>query len=158
MELILQKLGLQKLFSSFTTEKISPDIVCKLSVYELKCLGVVNRCDLMNLRIECSSYCCEPPRKTRLKPGPPEFQIPRLLLQNLMEIGFKVSEIANLLSVSESTVYRRMRIFGLRKLDFSIIDDVELEMRVKETIRDFPKCGETMLNQILRQQNIKVFL
>ena len=156
MEAILGKLGLERLTHTFEVEKISPDIVCKLSIYEMNCLGVMNRSDIMNLRTECLNYgCLQPTKMKSIGAGPPEFMISKTVLENLLETDFQIKEIAKLLSVSESTVYRRMR-FSLRKLEFSTIDDFQLTSVVKEIVEEFPSCGEVILHQILKQRDIKV--
>ena len=157
MEAILGKLGLERLTHTFEVEKISPDIVCKLSIYEMNCLGVMNRSDIMNMRTECLNYGCLQPRKMKsIGAGPPEFMMSKTVLENLLETDFQIKEIAKLLSVSESTLYRHMRVFSLRKLEFSTIDDFQLTSIVKEIVEEFPSCGEVMLNQILKQRDIKV--
>ena len=43
-----------------------------------------------------------------------------------------------MLSVSESTIYRRMRSYGLSKLDFSEISDQQLDNNVSQIANDFP--------------------
>ena len=63
--------------------------------------------------------------------------------------GFLISEIATLLSVPKSTIYRRMREYGLSKYEFTEIDDGMLDSRVREIISEFPFCGETMIKQFL---------
>ena len=157
MDTILQKLGLERLIPTFEAESISPDIVCKLSLYEMNCLGVTNRSHVMNLRTECVSYGSFQPLKRKSESaGPSEFVITKSELDNLLSIGFQIKEIAQLLSVSESTIYRRMRMFGLSKRDFTSIDDTELSHFVRDIVEEFPNCGEVMLNQILTQKGIKV--
>ena len=47
MSSVLRKLNLENLIGRFKEEKISPDIVCKLSLLELKKLGLQNRSDIM---------------------------------------------------------------------------------------------------------------
>ena len=61
-----------------------------------------------------------------------------------------------MLSVSESTIYRRMRSYGLSKLDFSEISDQQLDNNVSQIANDFPFCGESMIKQLLRGKGIKV--
>ena len=156
MEAILGKLGLERSTHIFEVEKISLDIFCKLSIYEMNCLGVMNRSDIMNLRTECLNYGCLQPTKMKSIGAGPQFMISKTVLENLLETGFQIKEIAKLLFVSESTVYRRMRVFSLRKLEFSTIDDFQLTSIVKEIVEEFPSCGEVMLNQILKQRDIKV--
>ena len=117
MEEILQNLSLERLVHVFQAEKISPDIVCKLSWYEMNTLGLVNRSDVMNLRTECLNYGGFQPTRVRCAgAGPPEFLISKSTLETLIDTGFLIKEIAKFLSVSESTIYRRMRVFGLKKI------------------------------------------
>ena len=78
------------------------------------------------------------------------------MLENLLDEGFSINEISTLLSISESTVYRRMRTFGLSKLAFSEISDDDLDRAVNHICQDFPRCGENMLKQILSGKGIKV--
>ena len=59
-------------------------------------------------------------------------------------------------SVSESTIYRRMRSYNLSKLDFSDISDEQLDICVRGIAKDFPLCGEVMIKQLLRGKGIKV--
>ena len=155
MDGILTKLHLNRHIIRFHDEKITPDIVCKLSLYDMKCLGVSDRNEVMKLRIECNHYGnIQPPREACC--GPPQFRISRTTLETLIEMGFMIQEIACLLSVSESTIYRRMRTFGLRKLQFTDIDDNLLVDVVTGVVEEFPRCGEKMLREILRHKNIHV--
>lgn len=157
MEAILQKLGLERCSQKFTEERVTPDLVNKLSVFEMKCLGIINRSDMMNLRTECLTFGNKKPEKQwKNSAGPPQFQIAKDTLENLLNTGFQIQEIAQLLSVSESTVYRRMQSYGLSKVHFTLIDDDDLTNTVKDVIKEFPYCGESMLNEILRQKNIVV--
>lgn len=156
MEDILQNLRLERCFQTFTEERITPDLVSKLSVYEMKCLGIVHRSDMMSLRTKCLTFGNINQKKQLKRAGPPQFQIAKDTLENLLNTGFQIKEIAELLSVSESTVYRRMQSYGLSKVNFSLIDDDVLTDTVKDIIKEFPYCGESMLNEILRQKNIVV--
>ena len=88
--------------------------------------------------------------------GAPKFEIPKDVLENLLDEGFSINEISTLLSISESTVYRRLRTFGLSKLAFSEISDDDLDRVVNKICQDFPRCGENMLKQILNGKGIKV--
>ena len=59
-------------------------------------------------------------------------------------------------SVSESTIYRRTRSYGVSKLDFSEISDQQLDNNVSQIANDFPFCGESMIKQLLCGKDIKV--
>lgn len=48
-----KQLGFNACASKFHVEKISPDIVCKLSMHDMDSLGVHSSSDMMKLRTEC---------------------------------------------------------------------------------------------------------
>ncbi|CAG2223808.1 unnamed protein product [Mytilus edulis] len=121
-------------------------------------LGVQNRSDMMNLRLDCSKYMA---LQSQLR----YFQMEvcknltfnfKLILENLLEIGLKISDISKILSVSERTVYRRMAIYDLSKTSFSEMEDGELDRNLTEIIREFPRCGETFLRIMLKRRGIHV--
>ena len=60
MSSIQKELNLGQTIFSFENEKITPDIVCKLSSTDLESLGLSSRRD-MNLRMECSKYGVQKP-------------------------------------------------------------------------------------------------
>ena len=88
--------------------------------------------------------------------GPPKFMIPKDVLENLVDEDFAISKIAKLLSVSESTIFRRMRQYSIFKNIFSTCNDDELDASVGPLIKDYPFCGENILGQMLRKTGIKV--
>ena len=56
IEEILKKLDFSAHSVRFVEEKISPDIVCKLSIEDFYNLGINYRNAIMSLRIACSTY------------------------------------------------------------------------------------------------------
>ena len=56
MEGILNKLNLGSCIPNFAEEKITPDIVGKLSAYDLELLGLSSRTNMMRLRVECVKF------------------------------------------------------------------------------------------------------
>lgn len=141
----------------FDAEKITPDLVGKLSLNEMKELGVQNRSDMMTLRLECMKYGSDKPQRiSQNECGAPQFDIPKCVLECYVEQDFQIEEIAKILSVSPSTVYRRMRKYGLSKMDFTVISDEDLDREIDHITREFPHCGEGMVKQILLTKNIKV--
>jgi hypothetical protein len=74
----------------------------------------------------------------------------------MLDIGFAVKEISDFCAVSESTIYRRMMCYGLRKYSFSHVSDEVLTEIVIKLVKQFPRCGEKMLRELLRQKNIHV--
>lgn len=130
MDEVLRKLKLDDLIDNFEAQKISPDIVCKLSSQDLEILGLTNKQDIMSLRIACSTFGEGNPTKIRSNCGAPRFFIPKSVLESWLDEDFTIAEIARLLCISESTVYRRMREYGLSKLQFTDFSDQELDNKV----------------------------
>lgn len=147
---VLQKIGLSHLYVNFEREKITPDIICLLSAQDMKTLGISQTTDMMKLRMECVKYGSN---KSKIQS---RFDIPKSTLQNLLDQGFKISDIAKILVVSERTVYRRMAQFSLSKCDFSSISDEELDITLSEIARNYPLCGENMLRQMLVTKGIRI--
>ena len=127
MDEVLRKLNLEHLINNFNEQKISPDIVCKLSLQELEMLGITNKQNVMSLRIACSTFSKGKPIKLNSVCGAPKFFIPKGVLESWLDEDFTIAEISNLLGVSESTVYRRMREYELSKLEFTDISDQDLD-------------------------------
>lgn len=154
METVLRKVGLEACLQNFLHEKISPDLVCKLSMPELNMLGVYNSSDMMKLRTKCIKYG---PMKNQTSPQEPKYNIPKEVIESLLQSGFRVHEIAKLLSVSERTVYRRMSKYDISVYEFIDTDDASLETEVARVTTEFPRVGESMIRQILQQRGIKVY-
>ena len=93
----------------------------------LKELGLQSHSDIMALRIACITFDAEQPSKIASACKPPTFDIPKSVLECYLEEDFTISEIASMMSVSESTIYRRMRLYGQSKLEFYDISDEELD-------------------------------
>ena len=114
MQTILKKIGIEECSANFERENISPDIVHCLSKQEFFELGVFRREDMVKLRQECTKYGSASPHVQKTS----EFVIPERVLHNLIDNGFWICDIAKILSVSESTVYRKMRQYGNLKVRF----------------------------------------
>lgn len=97
MSSVLRKLKMDGLIDRFEEEKISPDIVCQLSLHELKELGLQNRSEIMTLRIACVTFGAEQPMKFPSALGPPAFDIPKSVFECYLEEDFPISEIANMM-------------------------------------------------------------
>ena len=100
---VLEDLNMQMFADRFEAEKITPYIVCKLSAREIEALVISGRADMMRRRTECVKYGTDKPERVNSV-----YNIPKSELENLLEHDFTVSDISKMLSVSESTVYRRM--------------------------------------------------
>ena len=148
IESILRKLKLDYSIERFKIEKITN---------EFKELGVQNRGDIMALRMECSKYGSNrPSRSTPNECGAPMFEIPRSVLECYLEQNLTIEEISKILSVSKSTIYRRMRQYGLSKMEFSNITNDELDQVLSDITKEFPHSGEGLVKQVLIGRKIKV--
>lgn len=148
---ILQKLGLHDFQPKFVEQKISTDIVCKLSKYDFECLGLRDDRKIVQLRTECLKYVGFQPTLRKQ-----QYEIPKETIEYFLEIGFSCVDISKMFGVSESTMCRRMRMYGLSNMEFSDISEDYLDDIVSSAVNEYPNCGETMLRPILMQQNIKV--
>ena len=93
MSSIPKELNLGQTIFPFENEKITPDIVCKLSSTDLGSLGLSSRRD-MNLRMECSKYGVQKP--TRCSEGrnaSPSYFIPKVILE--VTLGRRVHSSRN---------------------------------------------------------------
>ena len=122
---VLHRYGFSNLADNLERDKITPGILCLLSTQDMKKLEITNTVDMMKLRIVSFKYGSNNPKKD-YSYGPLKFDIPEVTLQNLLEQGFMISEIAKMLVVSECNVYRRMAQFSLSKYNFSSICDEDL--------------------------------
>ena len=72
MEQILIYIGIRELIPQFEKESISPNIVNKLSLYEMQCLELTDRSAIiMKLRTECVKYGNERPDVLNQEGSPP---------------------------------------------------------------------------------------
>ena len=86
--------------------------------------------------------------------GRPKFDIACDQLQHLLQNGFSVPDIANLLDVS---VRRRMTCFGLSVREtYSQISDDELEDLVREIQQDHPNWGNRLMYGCLLAKGIQL--
>ena len=84
------------------------------------------------------------------------FEIPRSVLECYLEQNLKIEEIFKILSVSESTIFRWMRQYGLSKMEFSDVAEGELHRVVSKIMKEFPHSGKGLVKQMLLSKNIKV--
>ena len=96
----------------------------------------------MSLKIECSTFgVCIPQRAV----GTKKFVIPKILIENLIDDGFSLKKMSNILCVLERTVLRRMVEYGLTIRNFSNISDDQLDSDVLALTNDYPFYGEATL-------------
>ena len=104
IEEILKKSDFSAHSVRFVEEKISPDIVLKLSIEDFHNLGINDRNAIICLRIACSTFGSYPPeRGCHIN----KFAFPKSFLENLIQGRFTVTEIFAIAGVSERKVYRQ---------------------------------------------------
>ena len=148
---VLKKLGLSHHRARLVEEKISTNIVFYLSIEGFLKLGLTDLNAIMSLRIDCSTFSLCTPQKAV---GTKKSVIPKILIENLIDGGFSVKEMSNILCVSEGTVLRRMVEYGLTIRNFSNISDDQLDCDVLALANDYPFCGETVLRELLKGRGI----
>lgn len=74
--------------------------------------------------------------------GRPKVYISRNQLENFLKKGFKGSDIAKILSVSNKAIYRRLQKFELPvRASYSDISEAKLDTISLDTLHNFPNCG-----------------
>ena len=105
----------------------------------------------MSLRTECLTFgLCTPQRAV----GTNKFVIPKILMENLIDDGFSVKEISNILCVSERAVPRCMVEHDLKIRNFSNVSDDQLDSHVSALTNNYPFCGDTILREFLKGRGI----
>ena len=89
-------------------------------------------------------------------PGRPSYSLTQCQLQALIDVGFNVGEIAELLQVSKSTIERRLSQFGISSRSYCEITDDELDAKVQVIKLFHPNIGSTNLAGFLAAGNIKI--
>ena len=84
MEEILKKLDLSAHSVRFVEEKISPDIVCKLSIENFHNLVINDRSAIMSLGTACSTFGSYTPKRGCHSN---KFVIPEIFFENLIQEG-----------------------------------------------------------------------
>ena len=89
--------------------------------------------------------------------GRPRFEVPCHQLEFLLEAGFSVPAISNLVGVSVSTVRRRMSCYSLsvRSMYSSCTDD-QLDMLVSDIQRHYPNAGNRQMYGFLLARGVRV--
>ena len=86
--------------------------------------------------------CYELPLEYSGHVGRPRFGVSRAQLEYLLQNGFTGKQISEMLSISLSTVRRRMRDFNRSVRDlYSSFSEEELDNALQNILRDFPNCG-----------------
>ena len=126
---MLEKLSLGQFVPKFLEEKITPDIVCKLSSYEFRLLVIAGSSDMMSLHVYCSKYERYTPQKLPSQSGALKFNMPNFMLENFLEDGFEIKEISAIISVAERTIFRQVNEYNLSKISFKNDSGTDLDKK-----------------------------
>lgn len=89
-------------------------------------------------------------------PGRPRFVISTSVLESMIELGFSVVSIANILGVSRSTICRRLKEAGMSaSQNYCCISNPDLD-DVRSISVTFPNCGYKMMMGHLKERGITV--
>ena len=90
-------------------------------------------------------------------PGRPRFVISTSVLESMIELGFSVVSIANILGVSRSTICRRLKEAGMSvSQKYCCISNSDLDDVVRSISVTFPNCGYKMMMGHLKERGITV--
>ena len=89
-----------------------------------------------------SNNCYELPLEHSGHVGRPRFGVSTAQLDYFLQNDFTGKQISEMLTISLSTVRRRMRDFNLSVRDlYSSFSEEELDNALHSILRDFPNCG-----------------
>ena len=87
--------------------------------------------------------------------GRPCYDIPMNTLGFLVDCGFSVPQISDILCVSLRTIRRRMSEYGISiRAKYSTLTDEQLDTYVSAIQHEFPRCGNRQMQGHLRAQGI----
>ena len=97
------------------------------------------------------------PKLKEIFKGRPAYLITDAQLQIYIENGFTVPQIATMLSVSKSTIRRRLWKFGVSiNQSYNNLTDDVLDLKIKDLILKFPNCGYRRMNVFLLAASIRI--
>ena len=107
---------MRKSEEGFTKYAMSALLVSKLSKEDFNIIGLSDRQKIMELRIKCSTFGSKQPERELKsdRKDAPKFKLTKTILEDLLDGGFKVFEIAALMVVSERTIYRRLKEYNIQ--------------------------------------------
>ena len=89
--------------------------------------------------------------------GRPRFDVSKEQLEFLLERGFSVPAVAQILGISVRTTERRLQEFGISATQlFTLIDDQTLDRTIEDILRSFPSSGYWWMTGYLLRQGIRV--
>ncbi|XP_019857141.1 PREDICTED: uncharacterized protein LOC109585483 isoform X2 [Amphimedon queenslandica] len=89
--------------------------------------------------------------------GRPHFDIQKDQLSSLIDSGFTVVQISEIIGVSRRTIFRRMSDFELSiRSTYSDLTDTELDYIIKQIQVEFPACGNKQMMGHLLSRGIRI--
>ena len=88
--------------------------------------------------------------------GRPSYDLPEKQLASLIELGFSVPQMSNMLQISKRTIQRRLAQYQLSSKSWSEISDEELDKVVADVKLYNPNCGSKNLSGYVLARGIKV--
>ena len=92
------------------------------------------------------NLCFQPEVEYTGAPGRPKICVTKDQLSYLVDNGFKATDMARMLGISDATVHRRLKDFNLQiSHSFSTVDDNALDCIVRSIKEEFPNSGYRMV-------------
>uniref|UniRef100_A0A8B9H5Z3 Integrase core domain-containing protein n=1 Tax=Astyanax mexicanus TaxID=7994 RepID=A0A8B9H5Z3_ASTMX len=110
----------------------------------------------VTINIECISERNRYVERIPGQMGRPKLDIERESLEELLETDLPVPCLAKMRGVSMSTLFRRMREFGLSARRYSNMSDEELDRMVQDVKNEMPMAGYRMVKGRLRSLGVHV--
>uniref|UniRef100_W5KMR3 Integrase core domain-containing protein n=1 Tax=Astyanax mexicanus TaxID=7994 RepID=W5KMR3_ASTMX len=110
----------------------------------------------VTINIECISERNRYVERIPGQMGRPKLDIERESLEELLETDLPVPCLAKMRGVSMSTLFRRMREFGLSARRYSNMSDEELDRMVQDVKNEMPMAGYQMVKERMRSQGVHV--
>ena len=89
--------------------------------------------------------------------GRPKFDVSRDQIEFLLERGFSVPDVAQILGIGVRTTERRLQEFGISSTQFfTVIDDQTLDCTIEDILRNFPSYGYRRMTGALLSKGIRV--
>ncbi len=89
-------------------------------------------------------------------PGCPSIELSADTVKEWRSLNFSWTKIASLIGVSRSTLYRRLKDFGIETDDYTAVQTADLDHEIKGIKQDHPNDGEVIMKGHLLSKGIKV--
>lgn len=150
LELVYRELIAQQTYDGTDTNLQEASKLVRNTLSTLATMKDQERCGIRR-NVTC------PPTVQLQRFGRPKFDIQYEQLSYLLENRFTVRQIADMLAVSERTVYRRMSHFSLSvRAHYADISDHYLDRIVHEIHIQFPMCGNVQMQGHLLARGLRV--